>query len=75
MADEPAVELTPTESAAKAIRDKAAANAGDGMASFTHGALNVARSNPLQSLEVADRLELREMRKSRGVFVDLGRLN
>lgn len=75
MPETPEVELTPTESAAKAIRDKAAANAGDGMASFSHGALNVARSNPLQSLEVADRLELKEMRKTRGVFVDLGRLD
>lgn len=75
MADEPEVELTATETAAKAIRDKAAANAGDGLASFTHGALNVARSNPLQSLDVADRLELREARKTRGIFCDLGRLS
>ncbi len=61
MSDPTAEEATATD-----IRDKAAAVAGDGIQSYTHGARTVNRSNPNELLDAAAKIELRAIRRLRG---------
>jgi hypothetical protein len=57
---------TAEETAAEAIRKKAAANATAGIQSYTHGSRQVNRSDPEKQLDVAGRIELRAARRLRG---------
>jgi len=67
--DEEPVDKT-DEELADGIREKAAANAESGIASYSHGARQVNRSDPEKQLNVADRLALRHQRRLRGFVAD-----
>jgi indole-3-glycerol phosphate synthase len=62
-------ELT-DEELADSIREKAAKVAESGISSYSHGSVQVSRSDPALLMGVADRLALRHARQMRGFVAD-----